>query len=104
MTDSSDRPPWWRAAAAELWRSKWTRALAIIFVAFEIYNTAVLPAIRGTFETMKAKSDADIAKADAAAATATVRLPPRPTLEELLPPDPVPPPAIPHHHHEWKSG
>lgn len=55
--------------------NRWVQVLAFLFVAFEIYNTAVLPAIRGTFDAMKARSEADIAKANAAAATSVYRSP-----------------------------
>jgi len=55
----SDQPP--RSAplqaVAAIWGNRWARILILIFLAFEIYNTAILPAIRGTFETMGAKAE-----------------------------------------------
>ncbi len=50
--------PWWRQAAAEIWGSRWTRGLAIILIAFEIYNTAILPAVRGTIDIWKLRAEA----------------------------------------------
>lgn len=57
-------PPSLRALAG----NRWVQILAFVFVAFEIYNTAVLPAIRGTFDAMKAQADARRAAGEAEAA------------------------------------
>ncbi len=44
-------------AIGAIWGNRWARILILIFLAFEIYNTAILPAIRGTYETMGAKAE-----------------------------------------------
>ena len=67
-------------AAGAIWRNRWTRALLIIFAAFEIYNTAILPAVRGTLEVRKLKAETD-------AATSTLQdfrssAPPSPTSDD----------------------
>lgn len=56
--------PWWRGAISEAWQSKIVRILAFIFVAFEIYNTAVLPAIRGTQEAIISQNRIGQSKAE----------------------------------------
>lgn len=49
---AEDTQPWWGRAAIEIGKSKIARIMIVIFVAFEIYNAAVLPAIRGTQEAL----------------------------------------------------
>ena len=58
-------------AVSAMWRNSWTRALLIIFLAFEVYNTAILPAVRGTFDTYRARDDARSAKTEADAKSST---------------------------------
>jgi len=53
--------------------NKWIQILAFIFVAFEVYNTAILPAIRGTIETQRAQSEAIKADIEAKKAQAEGR-------------------------------
>ena len=36
-------------AATAIWQNKISRTLLFVLLAFEIYNTAVLPAIQGTY-------------------------------------------------------
>ena len=83
----------------EIWRNTFARVLILILFALEIYNTAVLPAIKGTYETITAKAESEAAAAKAKGV-------PRPTLKELIPtPDadsPIPP--APTKHRVWKSG
>lgn len=40
----------WKSAMSAIWNNRWARRLALVAVAFEIYNALVLPAIRGTIE------------------------------------------------------
>lgn len=70
---SSPTPAWWQTTFSEVWRNGWTRALMIIFVAFEIYNNAILPAIKGTYDTERSKSEAVKADADAKNAASALR-------------------------------
>ncbi|MFA5957067.1 hypothetical protein [Hyphomicrobium sp.] len=49
------------AAIRSVAGNRLVQILAFIFVAFEIYNTAILPAIRGTFDAEKAGADATVA-------------------------------------------
>ena len=49
-------------AASAIWRNRFARALLLILLAFEIYNTAILPAIQGTYSIGKLKAEACSAK------------------------------------------
>ncbi len=64
MSDQAPRSLPLQAISA-IWGNRWARILILIFLAFEIYNTAILPAIRGTYETMgiKAETEAKTGKA-----------------------------------------
>ena len=59
----TDQPSPFRDAASAIWRNRWSRVLLLIFLAFEIYNNAILPAIRGTLETEKLKAETEAATA-----------------------------------------
>jgi glycosyltransferase A (GT-A) superfamily protein (DUF2064 family) len=56
MSDQAPRSLPLQAIGA-IWRNRWARILILIFLAFEIYNTAILPAIRGTYETMGIRAE-----------------------------------------------
>ncbi len=58
MSDQSPRSLPLQAIGA-IWGNRWARILILIFLAFEIYNTAILPAIRGTYETMGIRADTE---------------------------------------------
>ena len=49
-------------AATAIWQNKISRTLLFVLLAFEIYNTAVLPAIQGTYGLGKLKAEACSAK------------------------------------------
>ena len=75
----SDEPRQFRKilshAVSAVWSNRWVRILLIILFTFEIYNTAVLPAIRGTIEIETLGAERDAAEADARAKTASSVLP-----------------------------
>ncbi|MGO9543326.1 MAG: hypothetical protein ACLPPF_00810 [Rhodomicrobium sp.] len=56
MSDQAPRSLPLQALGA-IWANRWARILILIFLAFEIYNTAILPAIRGTYETMGIRAE-----------------------------------------------
>lgn len=49
-------------AASAIWANRFARALLLILIAFEIYNTAILPAIQGTYGVGKLKAEECSAK------------------------------------------
>ncbi|MFA5957065.1 hypothetical protein [Hyphomicrobium sp.] len=63
---SDDRPPTdpssWPDVARMVLSNRILQILVFIFIGFEIYNTAVIPAVQGTYATMKMKAEADMAK------------------------------------------
>ena len=69
-------------AASAIWSNRFARALLLILLAFEIYNTAILPAIQGTYSLEKLKAEAASAEANAKADTAIVKGVPGPTVEQ----------------------
>ncbi len=64
MSDQAPRSVPLQAIGA-IWGNRWARILIFLFLAFEVYNTAILPAIRGTYETMgiRAETEAKTGKA-----------------------------------------
>jgi hypothetical protein len=49
-------------AATAIWQNKISRTLLFILLAFEIYNTAILPAVQGTYNVGKLKAEECSAK------------------------------------------
>ena len=50
-------------AAKAIWRNGLARILLLILLAFEVYNNAILPAIRGAYQTMRTKAETEAATA-----------------------------------------